>query len=85
VEGTEEKAPACSGCSSPARTKDENASDTLYIEAFAAPTRSTPCPTRPCTLSRITARSRAAAADGGDCEEVFKAHQDAGMTPTRWA
>ena len=52
-------------------TKDPQASDVLYIEALAAPSRSTRCPRRRCTPSPITARSarpcRATAATPSRC------------------
>ena len=61
-------------------TKDEKASDTLYIEAFAAPDTINTMPDK--TLNAFADHGKVGdplPADGGDCEQVFKAHQDAGI------
>jgi transaldolase len=61
-------------------TKDPEASDTLYIEAFAAPDTINTMPDK--TLNAFADHGKVGdtlPADGGDCEEVFKAHQDAGI------
>ena len=61
-------------------TKDPEASDTLYIEAFAAPDTINTMPDK--TLEAFADHGKVGdplPADGGDCEEVFKAHQDAGI------
>ena len=61
-------------------TKDPEASDTLYIEAFAAPDTINTMPEG--TLKALAAHTELGEllpADGGDCEGVFKAHQDAGI------
>src|SRR3954447_12226544 len=61
-------------------TKDPEASDTLYIEAFAAPDTINTMPDK--TLHAFADHGKVGdplPADGGDCEEVFKAHQDAGI------
>ena len=60
-------------------TKDEKASDTLYIEAFAAPDTINTMPDK--TLNAFADHGKVGdplPADGGDADEVFKAHQDAG-------
>jgi transaldolase len=61
-------------------TKDPEASDTLYIEAFAAPDTINTMPDK--TLNAFADHGKVGEplpADGGDAEEVFKAHQDAGI------
>jgi len=61
-------------------TKDPEASDTLYIEAFAAPDTINTMPDK--TLNAFADHGKVGEplpADGGDCEEVFKAHQDQGI------
>jgi transaldolase len=61
-------------------TKDPEASDTLYIEAFAAPDTINTMPDK--TLNAFADHGKVGEplpADGGDCQEVFKAHQDAGI------
>jgi transaldolase len=61
-------------------TKDPEASDTLYIEAFAAPDTINTMPDK--TLNAFADHGKVSGplpADGGDCEGVFKAHQDAGI------
>ena len=61
-------------------TKDPEASDTLYIEAFAAPYTINTMPDK--TLKAFADHGKVGdplPADGGDAEEVFKAHQDAGI------
>jgi transaldolase len=61
-------------------TKDPEASDTLYIEAFAAPDTINTMPDK--TLKAFADHGEVGdplPEDGGDAEEVFKAHQDAGI------
>jgi transaldolase len=61
-------------------TKDENASDTLYVEAFAAPDTINTMPDK--TLKAFADHGKVGdplPADGGDADEVFKAHQDQGI------
>jgi transaldolase len=61
-------------------TKDPEASDTLYIDAFAAPDTINTMPEK--TLLAFADHGNAGdplPADGGDAEEVFKAHQEAGI------
>jgi transaldolase len=61
-------------------TKDENASDTLYIEAFAAPDTINTMPDK--TLKAFADHGEVGdplPADGGDADEVFKAHEDQGV------
>ena len=61
-------------------TKDEKASDTLYIEAFAAPDTINTMPDK--TLKAFADHGKVGEplpADGGDAEEVFQAHRDAGI------
>jgi transaldolase len=61
-------------------TKDPEASDTLYIEAFAAPDTINTMPDK--TLKAFADHGKVGDPlpdDGGDAEEVFKAHQDAGI------
>jgi len=61
-------------------TKDPEASDTLYIEAFAAPDTINTMPDK--TLKAFADHGKVGeplSADGGDCEQVFKAHQDQGI------
>ncbi|HSD24591.1 MAG TPA: transaldolase [Solirubrobacterales bacterium] len=61
-------------------TKDPEASDTLYIEAFAAPDTINTMPDK--TLEAFADHGRvgeALPADGGDAEEVFQAHRDQGI------
>jgi transaldolase len=61
-------------------TKDPEASDTLYIEAFAAPDTINTMPDK--TLKAFADHGKVGdplPADGGDCKEVFKAHQDQGI------
>ncbi len=58
-------------------TKDPDASDTLYIEAFAAPDTINTMPDK--TLKAFADHGKVGEplpADGGDCEQVFQAHQD---------
>jgi transaldolase len=61
-------------------TKDPEASDTLYIEAFAAPDTINTMPDK--TLKAFADHGTVGdplPADGGDCEEVFEAHRGAGI------
>jgi transaldolase len=61
-------------------TKDPEAPDTLYVEAFAAPDTINTMPDK--TLNAFADHGKVGdplPADGGNCEEVFKAHQDAGI------
>jgi len=61
-------------------TKDPEASDTLYIEAFAAPDTINTMPEK--TLKAFADHGTVGdplPADGGDCEEVFEAHRRAGI------
>jgi transaldolase len=61
-------------------TKDPEASDTLYIEAFAAPDTINTMPDK--TLKAFADHGTVGdplPADGGDCEEVFDAHREAGI------
>jgi transaldolase len=61
-------------------TKDPEASDTLYIEAFAAPDTINTMPEN--TLEAFADHGTVGdplPADGGDCEEVFEAHREAGI------
>ncbi len=61
-------------------TKDPEASDTLYIEAFAAPDTINTMPDK--TLNAFADHGKVGdplPADGGDAEQTFQAHQDAGI------
>src|SRR5262245_18809308 len=61
-------------------TKDPQASDTLYIEAFAAPDTINTMPDK--TLKAFADHGKVGDSlpeDGGDAEDVFKAHQEAGV------
>jgi transaldolase len=61
-------------------TKDPEASDTLYIEAFAAPDTINTMPDK--TLNAFADHGKVSEplpADGGDSDDVMKAHQDAGI------
>ncbi len=61
-------------------TKDPEASDTLYIEAFAAPDTINTMPDK--TLKAFADHGTVGdplPADGGDCEQVFQAHREAGI------
>jgi len=61
-------------------TKDPEAPDTLYIEAFAAPDTINTMPDK--TLKAFADHGEVGEplpADGGDCKEVFQAHRDAGV------
>jgi transaldolase len=61
-------------------TKDPEASDTLYIDAFAAPDTINTMPEK--TLKAFADHGTVGGslpADGGDCEQVFQAHRDAGI------
>jgi transaldolase len=61
-------------------TKDPEASDTLYIDAFAAPDTINTMPEK--TLKAFADHGTVGdplPADGGDCEQVFQAHRDAGI------
>src|SRR5215211_3480271 len=61
-------------------TKDPEASDTLYIEAFAAPDTINTMPDK--TLKAFADHGTVGdplPADGGDCAEVFQAHREAGI------
>ena len=61
-------------------TKDPEASDTLYIDAFAAPDTINTMPEK--TLKAFADHGTVGdplPADGGDCERVFDAHRDAGI------
>jgi transaldolase len=61
-------------------TKDPEASDTLYIDAFAAPETINTIPEK--TLLAFADHGTVGdplPADGGDCKKVFHAHRDAGI------
>jgi transaldolase len=61
-------------------TKDPEASDTLYIEAFAAPDTINTMPDK--TLKAFADHGKLGEplpADGGDAEQVFEAHRAAGI------
>jgi len=61
-------------------TKDPEASDTLYIEAFAAPDTINTMPDK--TLKAFADHGEVGEplpADGGDAEQVFEAHRAAGI------
>jgi len=61
-------------------TKDPEASDTLYIEAFAAPDTINTMPDK--TLKAFADHGEVGEplpADGGDAEQVFEAHRTAGI------
>jgi transaldolase len=61
-------------------TKDPNAPDTLYVEAFAAPDTINTMPDK--TLHAFADHGKVGdplPADGGDSEDVFKAHQERGI------
>jgi transaldolase len=61
-------------------TKDPNASDTLYIDAFAAPDTINTMPEK--TLKAFADHGTVGdplPADGGDASEVFDAHREAGI------
>ena len=61
-------------------TKDPEASDTLYIEAFAAPDTINTMPDK--TLLAFADHGEVGEplpADGGDCERVFEAHREQGI------
>ena len=61
-------------------TKDPDASDTLYIEAFAAPDTIDTMPEK--TLKAFADHGKVGdplPEDGGDAEEVMQAHRDAGV------
>jgi len=61
-------------------TKDPEASDTLYIEAFAAPDTINTMPDK--TLLAFADHGKVGdpmPEDGGDAEEVFRAHREAGI------
>jgi len=61
-------------------TKDPEASDTLYIEAFAAPDTINTMPDK--TLLAFADHGEVdepLPADGGDCEQVFEAHREQGI------
>jgi transaldolase len=61
-------------------TKDPEASDTLYIEAFAAPDTINTMPDK--TLNAFADHGKVGEplpADGGDAEQVFQSHRDAGI------
>jgi transaldolase len=61
-------------------TKDPEASDTLYIEAFAAPDTIDTMPDK--TLEAFADHGKVGdplPEDGGDAEEVMQAHRDAGI------
>jgi transaldolase len=61
-------------------TKDPEASDTLYIEAFAAPDTINTMPEK--TLLAFADHGEvgeALSADGGDAEQVMQAHRDQGI------
>ena len=61
-------------------TKDPEASDTLYIEAFAAPDTINTMPDK--TLKAFADHGKVGEplpADGGDAEEVFQAHREQGI------
>jgi transaldolase len=61
-------------------TKDPEASDTLYIEAFAAPDTINTMPDK--TLKAFADHGKVGEplpADGGDADQVFQAHRDQGI------
>jgi len=61
-------------------TKDPEASDTLYIEAFVAPDTIDTMPDK--TLKAFAEHGKLGdpmPEDGGDADEVFRAHQEAGI------
>jgi transaldolase len=61
-------------------TKDPEASDTLYIEAFAAPDTINTMPDK--TLKAFADHGKVGdplPEDGGDAEEIMQAHRDAGI------
>jgi transaldolase len=61
-------------------TKDPEASDTLYIEAFAAPDTINTMPDK--TLKAFADHGKVGDPlpdDGGDAEDIFNAHRDAGI------
>jgi transaldolase len=61
-------------------TKDPDASDTLYIEAFAAPDTINTMPDK--TLKAFADHGKVGEplpADGGDADEIFQAHRDQGI------
>jgi transaldolase len=61
-------------------TKDPEASDTLYIDAFAAPDTINTMPDK--TLRAFADHGSVGdplPEDGGDCEDVFNAHREAGI------
>jgi transaldolase len=61
-------------------TKDPEASDTLYVEAFAAPDTINTMPDK--TLLAFADHGNVGdplPADGGDCEAVFQAHREQGI------
>jgi transaldolase len=61
-------------------TKDPEASDTLYIEAFAAPDTINTMPDK--TLNAFADHGKLGdplPADGGDADQVFDAHREAGI------
>jgi transaldolase len=61
-------------------TKDPDASDTLYIEAFAAPDTINTMPDK--TLHAFADHGKVGEPlpeDGGDAEQVFQAHRDQGI------
>src|SRR5919108_4674652 len=63
-------------------TKDPEASDTLYIEAFAAPDTINTMPDK--TLKAFADHGTVGdplPAEGGDADEVIQAHRDAGVDP----
>ena len=61
-------------------TKDKQASDTLYVEALAAPLTVDTIPEATLlALADHGGMAQAAPADGGDCEAVLAAHRAAGI------
>jgi transaldolase len=61
-------------------TKDPEASDTLYVEAFAAPDTINTMPDK--TLLAFADHGEVGdplPEDGGDCEQIFQAHREAGI------
>jgi transaldolase len=61
-------------------TKDPEASDTLYIEAFAAPDTINTMPDK--TLNAFADHGKVGEplpSDGGDAEQVFQAHRNEGI------
>ena len=61
-------------------TKDPDASDTLYIEAFAAPDTINTMPDK--TLNAFADHGKVGdpmPADGGDCEQVFEVQRGQGI------